>query len=100
MESGSAPAAIRLAAESRGFPGTGPTRLRIRCTHPGHLTYCAATVSTTSRYLDHDRSTIYTAAPARTTPTPGFALAYVVLGLLAVCLYVLVTILGLVSVLT
>ena len=61
MESGSAPAAIGLAAAPRGFPGTGLAR----CTHPGHLTSGPATASTTSR--DPDSATaLPTAAPGLT----------------------------------
>ena len=84
MESGSPPAAIRLAAASRGFPGTGPTRLRIQCTHPGHLTYCAATASTTSLHPD-------SAAAPSTIAAPGLTV------LQAVSLTVLVSVVSILS---
>ena len=67
MESGSAPAAIHLAAAPCGFPGTAPTQLRIQCTHPGHLTYCAATASAGSPHPD------MTAAPTSTVALSGLA---------------------------
>ena len=58
MESGSAPAAIRLAAAPRGFPGTG----LVRCTHPGHLTSGPASAITASLHPDTAAVTT-TAAP-------------------------------------
>ena len=58
-ESGSATAAIGLAAAPRGDPGTGLAR----CTHPGHLSSGPATASTTSRDPD--------SAAATTNAAPG-----------------------------
>ena len=63
MESGSAPAAIRLAAAPRGFPGTG----LVRCTHPGHLTSGPAAASTASLYPDSAAAAL-AAAPGLSVP--------------------------------
>ena len=66
MESGSAPAAIRLAAAPRGFPGTGLVYAYIRCTDPSHLTSRIATASTGSLVPDSVAAPTTTAAPGLT----------------------------------
>ena len=85
MESGSAPAAIRLTAAPLGFPGTGLAYAYIRCTDPGHLTSGIATASTSSPVPDSTAAP--TAAPELTmSPTSMLpALSYATISVAAVC---------------